>query len=387
MASDILKKIYLSSLKFLAPLTTRDTYTTIVSEAIKLVQAEHGSILLEQDGELNRVYSTNPILYRIKHRKRGFLFKAFKTGKPIIIHAKKIEKVHPEIKKLSIVTDIIIPLSYRHKSIGILAVLTKKEEKFNEEDMDALILFGSMASLAIRKTQLYDETKSALETRDLFISMASHELKTPVTTIFGFAQLLLEKKNKKNEIKTSWIDSLNAECARLKSLINDLLEANRINNKHLYHDFRERSLRKIIRRILDNFKFSHPDRKTVFNDNINSRKDAIIGDSNRLIEVFINLLDNAAKFSPPQSEITLTLKQDKKSFNIIIEDRGRGITKKDKPKIFDRFYKGTGTTHEGLGLGLFLVKDIIERHHGTINLHSQPNQGTIVEVKLPKAKV
>lgn len=375
MAKDILKKIYLSSLKFLVPLTTEETYATIVSEAAKLVKTEYGSILLEQNGELNIVYSSNPSLSKIERREKVFLYNTFKTGKPVVLRAGEIK------------SNIIIPLSYRNKPIGILAILTKKEEELGEEDLNSLILFGSMASLAIRKNQLYDETKNALKTRDLFISMASHELKTPVTTIYGYAQLMLDKKRVGENIKTSWIDALNAECYRLKSLITDLLEISRINAKHSYRDFRERSLREIIRRVLDNFRLSHPDRKIVFNDNLHGGKDTIIGESNRLIEVFINLLDNAAKFSPPENEISFTLKHDRTNLIAIIQDQGKGIARKDTPKIFDRFYKGDGTSHEGLGLGLFLAKNIIERHHGTINLHSRLNHGTTIEVRLPEAKV
>lgn len=386
MASPTLKKIYKASLNFLVPLTPEKTYTTIVKEATKLVNAEWGSILLEQSGELKRVYSSIPFNQQIKHRKRGFLYQAFKSGKPTILRIGEIEKIHPEIKNLSIASDVIIPLSYRNKSIGILAILSKREDPLNDEEINTLILFGSMASLAIRKAQLYDETRKALETRDFFISAAAHEIKTPVTTIFGYAQLLFDNIKKTKKFKTEWIDSLHAECYRLKFLINDFLETSRISTGRLHYDLKECRLKTIITRVIDNFRFNYPDRKLIIKNNIRTKKDVVIGDSDRLIQALTNLLDNAAKFSASDTIISLIQRSNDSDFIITVKDQGKGIDKKDLPKIFDRYFKGTGNQQEGLGLGLFLVKTIIEYHRGSVTLHSKLNKGTIAEIKLPRVK-
>lgn len=386
MASPTLKRIYKASLNFLAPLTPEKTYATIVKEAIKFVGAQWGSILLEQDGELERVYSSIPFNQQIKHRKRGFLYKAFERRKPTILKIKDIENIHPEIKNLSIASDVIIPLSYHNKAIGILAILSKNEERFSEEEINTLFLFGSMASLAIQKAQLYDETRKALETRDFFISAAAHEIKTPVTTIFGYAQLLFDNTKKAKRCKAEWIDSLHSECYRLKFLINDFLETSRISTGRLHYNLKECRLKTIIDRAVDNFRFNYPDRKLILRNNIRTKNDIVIGDSDRLIQALTNLLDNAAKFSTPDTTILLTLKSNDSDFIITIKDDGRGIDKKDLPKIFDRYFKGSGNQHEGLGLGLFLVKTIIEYHHGSIRLQSRLNKGTRAELKLPRLK-
>lgn len=384
---NILEEIYKAGFKFLEPLTPRETYATIVKEATKLVKAQYGSILLEEHDQLKRVYSSVPPQYQITHRKRGFLYQAFKKGKPIILSSKRIEKVHPEIKQLSIVSDVIIPLSYRGKSIGILAVLTKNEKKFSDEELATLILFGSMASLAIRKTQLYDETKKALETRDFFISMAGHEMKTPVTTIFGYSQLLFNNAEKGKELKKEWINSLHAECHRLRSLINDLMETNRINSGLLHYDFHEYNLKEIVNEVVINFKLNYPERQLVFKNNLTKQNTAIVGDKNLLIQALINLLENAVKFSPSNTKISVVLKSDDPYIIIRIKDKGMGIHQKDLPKVFERYYKGVGTSHEGIGLGLFLVKSIIEHHHGSVGIRSSLNKGTTAEIKLPRIKV
>lgn len=386
MTNATLKKIYKASLNFLVPLTPEKTYATIVKEATKLVRAPMGTIMLEQDGELKRVYSSVPLELQVKHRKRGFLYRAFRSKKPTVLTIGEIKKVHPEIKKLSIASDVVIPLSYRNKAIGILAILSKKEEKFSEEEINTLILFGSMASLAIQKAQLYAETKKALESRDFFISAAAHEIKTPVTTIFGYAQLLFDNIKKSKQLKTEWIDSLHAECYRLKFLINDFLETSRISTGRLHYDLKECQLKTITDRVIDNFRFNYPDRKLILRNNIRTKNDIVIGDSDRLIQALTNLLDNSAKFSASDTVISMILRSNDSDFIITVKDQGKGIDKKDLPKIFERYFKGDGNQHEGLGLGLFLVKTIIEYHHGSVTLCSKLNKGTIAEIKLPRIK-
>lgn len=387
MTTTLLKKIYLSSLNFLEPLTPEKTYATIVKEATKLVDAQWGSILLEQDGELQRVYSSIPLEKQVEHRKRGFLYKAFKKGFPTLLRIRQIEKVHPEIKHLGVVSDVIIPLSYKKKSIGILAVLSNNKDNLTDEEIQTLVLFGSMASLAIQKAKLYDETQKTLENRDFFISAAAHEIKTPVTTIFGYAQLLNDSTKKGKIIKPQWINSLHAECFRLKFLINDFLEASRISTGRLHFVLKECSVKAITERVIDNFRFNYPERKLVFKNKLSSKKDIIIGDQDRLIQAITNILDNAAKFSSRKTEIYLNLSEDNVDYLISVQDKGKGIPKKDLSNIFEQYYKGKENEHEGLGLGLFLVKSIIDYHHGSVHLRSRVNVGTIVEIRLPKVKV
>lgn len=386
MSSTVIEKIYLSSLKFLVPLTPEEVYAAIVSEAVRLVGAEWGSVFLEREGELRRVYSSHPLLYKIRHRKRCFLYNAFKTRKPVVLKASEIEKVHPETKKLAVVSNVIIPLCYRNKSIGILSVLTKREENLTDEELKTLVLFGSMASLAIRKTQLYYEAKEALKKRDLFISMVAHELKTPVTTIYGYAQFLLDYKGQKKEIKTDWIDSIYAECSRLTFLIRDLLEVSKIQKGQLHYVFKECSLRNVINHVIDNFEFSYPKRKLDIKDTIKNEKALLIGDFDRLVQLFINLLDNAAKFSPIHTKIFLIMKESHGNYIVRIKDSGKGIAKNDLPRVFEGYFKGLGSSHEGLGLGLFLAKSIVKQHHGLIQMRSCLDNGTVVEIQLPKVK-
>lgn len=382
-----IKKIYNSALKFLVPLTLEELYETIVHEAMKLVKASFGTISLVKDGRLTRVYASSPLLYKIQPRKRGFTYRVYKTNKPMIVTADMMTQVHPELEELQACSDIMIPLSYRNQSIGVLSALAPKEEKLDQESIDVLKLFGSMATLAIRKTQLYNETKRALEVRDLFISMAAHELRTPITTIYGYAQLLEQKTAALDTIESKWIKELHSEVLRLSLLVNDLLEINRIRAGHTQYILKQCVLTEIAERAVANFSFNHSDRKIIIKNNLDGKKSLVIGDFDKLLQVVINLLDNAAKFSTPETTIKVHLRLVKSYLSLVVEDKGKGIPKEDLQRVFEDFYRGQDLVGEGMGLGLYLAKNIIEKHHGFIKLSSQVNKGTKVEIFLPKSRI
>lgn len=380
--------IYRAGLKFLAPLKPEETYATIVQEAIKLVGAEYGDIYLEEQGELVRVYSSVPTDYPTKHRRHDTTYRAFKERKIIITDVSEVARAERVgLHKMSIQSTVFIPLSYRSQSIGVLTINTTKKIGDSNVELKVLRLFASVASLALKKTQLYNETRRALETRDLFISMAAHELRTPLTTISGYIQLLHTKFAGADTPESRWIEELLSESSRLTQLVNELLAVNRIKAGVLQYIWKECSLREIIHRAISDFRFNHPHYKINFQDQLDTTQDRVVGDFDKLLQVLINLVDNAAKFSQPGSEINLALKFRTPHLVLTVRDHGKGIPKKDLPRIFDGFYQGRDPSKDGMGLGLFLAKNIIEEHRGTIHVHSRVNKGTVVEVQLPRARL
>lgn len=382
----ILEKIYQSSLNFLSPLTPNETYATIVKEAINLVKADYGTILLSKNGELERVYVSNPIFFEIKPRKKGLTYGVYKSRKAAVYTVEQTSKIHPEVNKFKAKSDIMIPLSYKDESIGVLSVISTKDKNFSKQDLNSLKLFGTLATLAIKKTQLYDETKKAVEIRDMFISLASHELRTPLTTISGYTQLLQMKTKDKNTLESKWINELSKETIRLTKLVNELLQVNRIKSGELEYFWKECSLKEIIKRALQDIKFTHPDRKVVFKENLGVNDDIVVGDYDKLLQAVINLVDNALKFSPPLKEVVISLGVYSNDLVVEIVDYGEGIHNKDLKSIFDDFYIGANNQKGGIGLGLYLTRNIIDKHHGQILVSSKIHKGTRVKIKIPKIK-
>lgn len=384
---DTIEKVYRSGLKFLAPLNAQETYRAIVLEAMKLVNAEHGSILLMKDGKFTRVYATNPLFFNVNPRPKGWNYKVYKSGKPKMIRIQQLSRIHPEFKDTALRSVLLIPLTNHGKTIGVLSVLSSKEAYFTIRDLKILNLFTPMASLAIRKTELYEEVNQALEARDLFISMASHELRTPLTAVNGYINLIQSKVNGKDQTLSRWVDSLSAESLRLTLLIKELLEINRIKSGRLHYYLKVCHLIEVINRAISNFSFSYGDRIVHSSISVREKSDTVIGDFDKLLQVVINALENAAKFSPKDKHIWLSLKSRRDDLVITVKDEGIGIKKEELSEILKNFVRGSNTDTEGMGLGLYLVNEIVTRHQGNLNIKSTLNKGTKVEITLPKARI
>lgn len=382
--NNILENIYKASLKFLEPLTPEETYRVIVQEAIKLVDGDDGEMHLERGGELPKVYASSPSIEKVIARKKGYTSLCFVESRAFVIHLKEIKEAHPESEARAI---ILMPLSYRGKTIGVLKVRSFKDRDFTKRELEILMLYGSMASLGIRKTHLYAEAQKALEVRDLFIAMAAHEFRTPLTTISGYAQLLNSKLSGSNTSESRWIEEMLWETKRLTNLVNELLEVNKIKSGLLQYVFKECDLREIIHRAVTSFRFNHPKRVLNITNLCGDDNPLVIGDFDKLLQVLTNIIDNAVKFSAEETEIDVVLKLKKTFYIISIIDRGSGVPKADHPRIFEGFYKSSTHTKEGMGLGLFLAKKVLDEHHGLIEVKSKENKGTIVDISLPKAEI
>ncbi len=379
-----LNDIFNATSKFLYTLSKEETYRIVAKEALILMRADHASVYLKRDKKLERVYTTLPKYAQTQIRKKGFTYKAFKERTVVIKNIKDFNRFHPEVESIGVEQVAFVALSYKNQAIGVLSLDFCSDIKITPEDKDVLKIFGSLASLAIRKTELYDEAKKAIKNRDLFISMAAHELKTPLTTINGYVDFLSSKAEGLNTNESIWIQELQFEVKRLTRLVQELLEVDQIEKNKLNIALREYLLLDVIEKATNNFIFSFPDRKLIFKNNLPKNDGIIICDPDKLLEALSNILENAAKYSPQNKEIILNIKATKSQFIISIRDQGQGISPEELPNIFKDFYRGTTDSQEGMGLGLYVTKKIIQGHKGDIKLHSKLNKGTTVEIKLPR---
>jgi PAS domain S-box-containing protein len=242
-----------------------------------------------------------------------------------------------------------------------------------------------------------EELKKAIAADKLksdFIKMASHELKTPVTSIKGYAQLLLNALKKEEEgernispllIKSSLI-SIDKQISRLTRLMSELLDLSKIEtgmldlNKELFN------LNELAIETVQDILYGHS-RHTInlFHDYWCN----VYGDKDRIGQVLINFLTNAIKYSPATDRIEVWIQRSEKNAVLVkVKDSGIGIDKKYHEKIFERFYRVEGKeeqTYPGFGIGLFIANEIIQRHDGFINLASEKGKGSVFTFTLPVA--
>jgi len=384
----VLENLNTSALKLMETQTLEALSATIVNEARNLVGAEHGSIFLAQDDKLERIYTSSPILRKDKLQKKGATERAFAQQMLTLLQGKKLLTANPKIREMNVKSLIIIPLTHRKQSIGVLNMYFQKEVHFNDKELHILKLYGSMASLAITRTRLYESSTHAVELRDRFISLASHELRTPLTSINGYIQLLHSKLADKNTIESRWIKELYNESTRMTNLVKDLLDVNRIKQGQLALVFSEISISDVIENVIAKYHALYPERIFHFRNSTTDKKDTVIGDNEKLQEMVSAFVGNAIKFSKPTSKITLTLTLSSRNVVIKIIDEGKGIPEHDLENIFGGFYKTKHSKEkEGMGIGLLLAKHIIQLHKGKITITSEENKGTSIQVDLPAAKI
>lgn len=378
-----IEKIYSSMVKLMLPLNQKGTYKTILDEAKNLAKADYGSIFLpSKDGSLEKVFTTFPKEYRANPRKDGFTYQVFNTRKALIISDDKLTFIHKKLRLLGIKSMIFIPLAYQNNSYGTLNLSSTKSNRFTKGTVHLLEIFGSLVSLKIRNNELYIESKKALKARDLFISLASHEFKTPLTTMSVYTQLLKTRQQKGQQIDPNWIKLLHSETVWLNILFNELLQVDHIKRGTFHFDWKKNLVNEILDRAIIHFKAQFPHHSIKVGNTLNENL-LWYSDFDKILQIFTNLLNNAGKFSNPGSTIYFKALEKKGMLIFQIADSGKGIQEKDLKNIFKDFYKGPDHAVKGMGLGLYIVQKLIETHKGTIDIFSKPLVGTTVTLKFP----
>ena len=217
-----------------------------------------------------------------------------------------------------------------------------------------------------------------------FLSTAAHELRTPLTSILGFSEILLKRKLDE-ERKNRFLKIINEESMGLSALINDLLDLSRIESGRGFKI--TKALTDIKEVILENVDiFQEQTDKHTFKVNLPDDLVKIEADKDKIGQVMENLLSNALKFSPEGGEVNITLNKADKLVKISVVDTGIGISKKDLPHIFEKFYRAENVSIQaigGTGLGLGIAKYIVESHGGKIWAESEVGKGSSFSFTLP----
>ena len=379
----MLTKIYQSIINSLYANTEENVYKVIGAEVKKLVKAKYSSIYLFKNGFLHRVWASSPILYIVSNRPRGIIYKAFKAKKSFLIRAKEIIKIHPQFQLIGAGASLGIPLTYRNRTIGLLTAYSYNNHCFTQNDIKTLKLLAPAATLIIKKALLHNDAQKAVNNRDLFMSMAAHELKTPLTVIYAYTQMLAQKITSGSIPDIRLVNKLLEQERTLTSLINQFLEVGQVNKGLISYQMKKTNLCLLLTEAISHFHLQYPFHKLKFPNTLVNKPLYILGDENKLKEAITNLLNNAAKYSPKGSIVTIDTQKQDNEYKIMIKDEGIGIPKEDIDKIGRPFYRSANTGNNGLGLGLYLAKTIIDKHHGKFIIYSQLHRGTEITVFLP----
>lgn len=266
--------------------------------------------------------------------------------------------------------EVIGGLLFGHPQVG----------QFRAEHEDLVESIASQAAIALENSRLFEEIKTMSDKKDEFIALASHELKTPLTTIKGYLQLLAKKKQ--DRVNALFIEKTLDQVAKLNALIADLLDVSKIEAGKLQFNLEHFDLRLLLKEVMETFPYTYKTHKIIFHD---ANEPAIVyADKQRIEQVINNLLTNAIKYSPAADLVEISLFKDAEVVTVRVKDYGIGLKEEHKSKIFTRFYRADGVVNvSGLGIGLHLTKEIIDRHNGQIGVESTFGVGSEFYFTLP----
>lgn len=289
----------------------------------------------------------------------------------------KASEGYQQVFKKGFVTDY--PLTIRHADGQGLTDVLYNASVYKDDKNNVLGIFAAARDITERK-QLEQQ-------KDEFIAIASHELKTPVTSIKGYTQVLQNRFQKEGNTKAvELLARMDGQLNKLTSLIGDLLDVTKIEGGKLqfhegYFDFDD-----LVNDIVE--EMQQTTTKHTFTKKLAPTK-TVYGDRDRIGQVITNFISNAIKYSPHSKNIIITTSEDEDSVTLCVQDFGVGIPKEKQAMVFDRFFRVSGlnqNTFAGLGLGLYIAGEIVKRHSGRIWVESDGKKGTTFGFSLPIKK-
>ncbi|KKB74902.1 MULTISPECIES: two-component system histidine kinase PnpS [Bacillus] len=232
------------------------------------------------------------------------------------------------------------------------------------------------------------ERKQLEEMRKDFVANVSHELKTPITSIKGFTETLLDGAMNERETLQQFLSIILKESGRLETLIQDLLDLSKIEQQNFTLNIQDCDIGEILAEIEMLLKNKAEERGIALKLEKPEEPAIASGDPHRLKQIFLNLVNNALTYTPEAGSVTISAEVLEDAVQVKVKDTGIGIKKAEIPRIFERFYridKDRSRNSGGTGLGLAIVKHLVEAHHGEIDVESEQGKGTVFTVRLKRA--
>ena len=366
----------------------------ILRQASKLVNASEGAVLL-----LDTETGTQTVAHALPEGLQG----EFEIGEdlPGTVARTRLATLAPTPEEVanypwlagrSVTASMCAPLVAGGQLIGTLILSSTGEGRFGEYDLRLLMLFAEQAAVAISNAQAYRREKESVERlADLdrmktdFIATVTHELKTPLTSLMGYATILRKRALELNpEQREEFFSIMARQGERILRLIEELLQSSRLDAggaKLRREPLNLGAIAKEVETSLTSVAKTH-----TLAIEVPDRDLGLFGDPTALEHVLTNLLENAIKYSEPGTEIRLSVDESDNEVLIKIADRGQGIDPEDLPHIFERFRQANsqGRTRNSVGLGLYIVRSLVTAHGGRVWADSTVGKGTTFTIALPR---
>jgi signal transduction histidine kinase len=332
---------------------------------------------------------------------RAGVGRVLSTGKPeIYAHIPEADRMararDPEhlrlLRALGSRSSMLVPLAVRGRMLGALSLIsTRPDRHYSATDLVIAEELARRCAHAVDNARLHQEAQTALRARDRFVAVASHELRTPIARVKGYAEMLQTAHadgTLAEDVLERGLRRIEDAADRLAALVRDLLDVSRMNSGTLPLRPRELDVVELLREVVSRCQEQITPGGHALLDFVGAPP-AVAGDPERLEQVFQNLLDNAVKYSPEGAELRVRVQSKARGVLIEIQDRGIGLPSDAAERIFEPFGRAANAQErqiQGLGLGLYICRNIVEQHRGRIWAKSDgEGHGTLMTVWLPQA--
>ncbi len=400
-----------ASQTFSSSLDLDQVLATVLKEVCHLLGAVAGSVWLSDPDSQGLIcrQATGPQSEQVRGWRltldEGIAGAVARTGQSLIVPDLRADERHfKELDRqigLDLRSVLSVPLQTREQMVGVLQVLGNKVGCFDPEDQALLESLGATAAIAIENARLYAEEQERADTlaralaqqRELdrlkseFIQNVSHELRTPIGIVRGYAELL--DGGQLGDLEPGQKEAVSVMVRRIQTLnrlVDDISTILEVESQGV--PLAPVDLAEIGRELLEAFQADAERGGLSLEAQFEPGLPPVLGNADHLIRVVDNLLRNAIKFTPGRGRVSLRLWGEGASVVLEVADTGVGIPPDQLERVFDRFYQGDGSTtrrHGGTGLGLALVKEIVQAHGGEVSVTSQLDEGSTVRVTLPAA--
>jgi signal transduction histidine kinase len=391
--NDELKAINRISTLLNASLETSQLFKILARETRKVLQWDGFFVALVNDSlpDIDIVFMTgtgDEIVHRTIPKRAGLTGKAIATGE-LVHYERSDESSQPDIEdsvrgRGQPRSIVVAPMKFGDSIIGALSVQSLQSDAYGLSQRRLLQTLAGQAAIAIRNAQLFESEQRARLERDEFLSLVTHEIKNPLTSITGYTEFAEDAvKNNDAEGALESLTIVRSEARRILRLAEDLLDASRMTAGRFSVQMEQVDLPAIVAQIANRYAVT-----TGRDIAVDVPRDfpRVVGDSMRLSQVVENLISNAVKYSPERSPIRISLHAEDSRVLVSVSDQGPGISREKIPLIFERFYRveENGTVVKGTGLGLFITREIVKMHGGSISVNSKEGEGSTFTVQLPR---
>lgn len=288
------------------------------------------------------------------------------------------------LRQLQVKSYLAVPVvSPSGDVLGGLFLGHSKSSRFTAEHEDLVTNIAAQAAITLDNSKLFERVTALSDKKDEFIALASHELRTPLTTINGYLQMLA--KTEKDKISELFLNKSLYQVNKLNTLVEDLLNMSRIEAGRMEFNTEDFDLCDLLREVTQTFSYTTKTHKLIHK--LGNKPAIVHADKQRIEQAINNLMSNAIKYSPKADKVYLKLFMNQQGeVEVAIKDEGIGLSPEQQKKLFSRFYRaGNHKGISGLGLGLYLTKQIIDRHEGRLHLKSESGKGSEFIFTLPLA--